>query len=83
MSFAEAVKSCYLGRVSLSSTGFYATPKIHWDKQRSRGRPFFYFAYGAAVTEVARGSGPKASAVKAVKGVSDGGAKALSRSPVC
>ena len=53
MSFAEAVKSCYLGRVSLSSTGFYATPKIHWDKQRSRGRPFFYFAYGAAVTEVA------------------------------
>ena len=53
MSFAEAVKSCYLGRVSLSSTGFYATPKIHWDKQRSRGRPFLYFAYGAAVTEVA------------------------------
>ena len=53
MSFAEAVKSCYLGRVSLSATGFYATPKIHWDKQRSRGRPFFYFAYGAAVTEVA------------------------------
>ena len=53
MSFAEAVKSCYLGRVSLSATGFYATPKIHWDKQRSRGRPFFYYAYGAAVTEVA------------------------------
>ena len=45
--------SCYLGRVSLSATGFYATPKIHWDKQRSRGRPFFYYAYGAAVTEVA------------------------------
>ena len=53
MSFAEAVKSCYLNRVSLSATGFYATPKIHWDKQRSRGRPFFYYAYGAAVTEVA------------------------------
>ena len=53
MSFAEAAKACYLGRVSLSATGFYATPKIHWDKQRSRGRPFFYFAYGAAVSEVA------------------------------
>ena len=53
MSFAEAAKTCYLGRVSLSATGFYATPKIHWDKQRSRGRPFFYFAYGAAVSEVA------------------------------
>jgi xanthine dehydrogenase large subunit len=53
MSFAEAVKSCYFGRISLSATGFYATPKIHWDKQRSRGRPFFYYAYGAAVTEVA------------------------------
>ena len=53
MSFAEAAKTCYLGRVSLSSTGFYATPKIHWDKTRSRGRPFYYFAYGAAVSEVA------------------------------
>ncbi|MEC8643077.1 MAG: xanthine dehydrogenase molybdopterin binding subunit [Pseudomonadota bacterium] len=53
MSFAEAVKACYLGRVSLSATGFYATPKIHWDKARSRGRPFYYYAYGAAVTEVA------------------------------
>ena len=53
MPFAEAVRSCYLGRVSLSATGFYATPKIHWDKARSRGRPFYYYAYGAAVTEVA------------------------------
>jgi xanthine dehydrogenase large subunit len=53
MSFAEAVMACYLGRVSLSATGFYATPKIHWDKARSRGRPFYYYAYGAAVTEVA------------------------------
>ena len=53
MSFAEAVKACYLGRISLSATGFYATPKIHWDKTRSRGRPFYYYAYGAAVTEVA------------------------------
>ena len=53
MSFAEATKTCYLGRVSLSSTGFYATPKIHWDKARSRGRPFYYYAYGAAVSEVA------------------------------
>ena len=53
MSFAEAVKACYLGRISLSATGFYATPKIHWDKARSRGRPFYYFAYGAAVTEIA------------------------------
>ena len=53
MSFAAAVKACYLGRISLSATGFYATPKIHWDKTRSRGRPFYYYAYGAAVTEVA------------------------------
>ena len=53
MSFADAVKACYLGRISLSATGFYATPKIHWDKVRSQGRPFYYFAYGAAVSEVA------------------------------
>jgi xanthine dehydrogenase large subunit len=53
MPFAEAVRACYQGRVSLSATGFYATPKIHWDKAQSRGRPFYYYAYGAAVTEVA------------------------------
>jgi len=52
MSFAEAAMRCYAGRVSLSSTGFYATPKITWDRQAGRGRPFFYFAYGAAVSEV-------------------------------
>jgi xanthine dehydrogenase large subunit len=39
--------------VSLSSTGFYRTPKIFWDRTTLTGRPFFYFAYGAAVAEVA------------------------------
>ena len=52
LSFAEAAKAAYLGRVSLSSTGFYATPKIHWDDERGQGRPFYYYAYGAAVSEV-------------------------------
>lgn len=50
--FAEAVMSAYLARVSLSSTGFYRTPDIEWDRITGRGIPFFYFAYGAAVTEV-------------------------------
>ncbi|KMW59233.1 Xanthine dehydrogenase, molybdenum binding subunit [Candidatus Rhodobacter oscarellae] len=50
--FAEAAQECYQGRVSLSATGFYKTPKITWDRVKGRGRPFFYFAYGAAVTEV-------------------------------
>jgi xanthine dehydrogenase large subunit len=36
------------GRVSLSATGFYKTPKIEWDRIAGRGRPFFYFAYGVA-----------------------------------
>ena len=53
LSFKELVASAYQARVSLSSTGFYATPKIHWDRARMNGRPFFYFAYGAAVSEVA------------------------------
>ncbi|MCY1127991.1 xanthine dehydrogenase molybdopterin binding subunit [Frigidibacter sp. RF13] len=52
MAFEEAAKRCYQGRVSLSSTGFYATPKITWDRKAGRGRPFYYFAYGASVTEV-------------------------------
>ena len=51
--FRELVWQAYMARVSLSSTGFYKTPKIHWDRARGRGRPFYYFAYGAAVSEVA------------------------------
>lgn len=51
-SFAEAAKLAYEHRVSLSSTGFYKTPKLAWDRIRGEGRPFFYFAYGAAITEV-------------------------------
>ena len=52
VSFAEAVRRAYFGRVSLSATGYYATPGIHWDRIAGRGRPFHYFACGAAVTEV-------------------------------
>ncbi|WP_395831510.1 xanthine dehydrogenase molybdopterin binding subunit, partial [Elstera sp.] len=50
--FAELVRSAYLARISLSSTGFYATPKIHFDRETFSGRPFLYYAYGAAVAEV-------------------------------
>ena len=52
LTFAEAAASAYEARVSLSATGFYKTPDIEWDRIKGRGRPFFYFAYGAAVTEV-------------------------------
>lgn len=51
--FRALVWQAYMGRVSLSSTGFYKTPKIHWDRAAGRGRPFYYFAYGAACSEVA------------------------------
>ncbi len=50
--FNTLVKEAYLNRVSLSSSGFYATPKINFDKNNFKGRPFLYFAYGAAVSEV-------------------------------
>jgi len=52
MSFRELVVAAYLARVQLWSDGFYATPGLHWDKDTMQGRPFFYFAYGAAVSEV-------------------------------
>ncbi|WP_120503575.1 xanthine dehydrogenase molybdopterin binding subunit [Sulfitobacter mediterraneus] len=52
ISFAAAAASAYENRISLSSTGFYKTPDIEWDRIAGRGRPFFYFAYGAACTEV-------------------------------
>jgi xanthine dehydrogenase molybdopterin-binding subunit B len=52
ISFAEVVKKAYLSRISLSTTGYYCTPGIHWDRAAGRGKPFHYFACGAAVTEV-------------------------------
>jgi xanthine dehydrogenase large subunit len=51
--FSDAVMRCYMGRISLSATGFYSTPKVHWDPKTLKGRPFYYFAYGAACSEVA------------------------------
>ena len=52
-SFDEIVKLAYANRIQLWSDGFYRTPKIHYDKTTLTGRPFYYFAYGAACTEVA------------------------------
>jgi xanthine dehydrogenase large subunit len=52
LSFEELVKQAYHARVPLSATGFYATPRIGYDPQTLTGRPFFYFCYGAAVSEV-------------------------------
>ena len=51
--FAEVVKAAYANRIQLWSDGFYRTPRIHYDKATLTGRPFFYFAYGAACSEVA------------------------------
>ena len=50
--FADLVRAAYLQRVQLWSDGFYATPGLHWDGKAMKGHPFFYFAYGAAVSEV-------------------------------
>lgn len=50
--FGELVAKAYLARVQLWSDGFYATPGLHWDAKTMTGRPFSYFAYGAAVSEV-------------------------------
>jgi len=50
--FNTLIKEAYFNRVSLSSSGFYTTPKIHFDKKSFKGRPFLYFCYGAAVSEV-------------------------------
>ena len=53
MSFEELVQAAYMARIQLSAAGFYKTPKIYWDRKSGRGHPFYYFAYGAAVSEVA------------------------------
>jgi xanthine dehydrogenase large subunit len=53
VSFPELASMSWEKRVSLSATGFYRTPKIHWDFAKSQGRPFYYFAYGIGASEVA------------------------------
>jgi xanthine dehydrogenase large subunit len=50
--FRELVHEAYIARVHLSAAGFYKTPDIHWDRAAGKGRPFYYYAYGAAVAEV-------------------------------
>lgn len=52
IAFEKLVGEAYLDRVQLWSDGFYATPGLSWDKDKMQGRPFYYFAYGAAVSEV-------------------------------
>ncbi|CAM4020688.1 Xanthine dehydrogenase [Pseudomonas reidholzensis] len=52
VSFETLVQQAYFGQVSLSTTGFYRTPKIFYDRSQARGRPFYYFAFGAACVEV-------------------------------
>lgn len=50
--FKEFISKAYMARVQLSAAGFYKTPDIHWDRATGKGRPFYYFAYGASVSEV-------------------------------
>lgn len=52
LDWSELAHEAYLSRVSLSATGFYKTPSIHYDREKATGRPFYYFANGAACTEV-------------------------------
>jgi xanthine dehydrogenase large subunit len=52
LSFGDLVQLAWIDRVSMSATGFYKTPKIHYDRETFSGRPFLYYAYGAAVSEV-------------------------------
>lgn len=52
LSFAELVNLAYINRISLSANGFYSTPKIHFNKEKGTGKPFFYFAHGVALAEV-------------------------------
>lgn len=52
MDFGDLAREAYVARVQLWSDGFYTTPKLYWDQSKLQGRPFYYFAYGAACSEV-------------------------------
>ena len=50
--FTDLIKQAYFARIQLSAAGFYKTPKIHWNRDKGEGRPFYYYAYGASCSEV-------------------------------
>ena len=52
IAFADLVQQAYMARVQLSAAGFYRTPKIHWNRDKGEGHPFYYYAYGASCSEV-------------------------------
>jgi xanthine dehydrogenase large subunit len=52
VALAEIVRAAYMARVHLLAAGFYKTPDIHWNRATGKGRPFYYYAYGAACAEV-------------------------------
>ncbi len=52
LSFPDFIRLAYLARIQLSAAGFYATPKIHWNRETGTGTPFYYYSYGASVSEV-------------------------------
>jgi xanthine dehydrogenase large subunit len=52
IAFVDLVKQAYFARIQLSAAGFYKTPKIHWNRDKGEGHPFYYFAYGASCSEV-------------------------------
>jgi xanthine dehydrogenase large subunit len=52
VAFGDLVKQAYVARIQLSAAGFYKTPKIHWNRDKGEGHPFYYFAYGASCSEV-------------------------------
>lgn len=52
VSFADVVEAAYMRQTSLSSTGYYRTPDVGYDKKAGRGKPFHYFAYGVCAAEV-------------------------------
>jgi len=52
LSWTDLIQQAYMNRISLSTTGFYQTPKIDYDREKAHGRPFYYFALGASCSEV-------------------------------
>lgn len=73
LAWDDVVKAAYFARVSLSQSGFYATPGLTWDKESMHGHPFKYFAYGVAASEVEVDAFTGASVTRAVDIIHDVG----------
>ena len=73
VAWTAVAKQAWMDRVGLSVTGFYMTPEIKYDFATLTGHAFYYYCYGASVSEVEIDTRTGEYWIKAVDIVHDAG----------